>query len=147
MYTFRLGYRPPYDWESLIEFLAARAIPDVEFVTPAEYRRTISMDGRAGEIAVRPVPGKNILELQIRYPDPAALFRIVERVRRIFDVGADPAEIERSLKRDPNLKALVRARPGVARTGMLGRVRNVGPRDPRPAGERQGRVDHGRPRG
>jgi AraC family transcriptional regulator of adaptative response / DNA-3-methyladenine glycosylase II len=113
VYTFRLGYRPPYDWESLIEFLAARAIPVVEFVTPSEYRRTISMDGRAGEIAVHPVPGKNILELQIRYPNPAALFRIVERVRRIFDVGADPAEIERSLKRDPNLKALVRARPGV----------------------------------
>src|SRR6185437_11368860 len=29
-YAFRLGYRPPYDWESLIEFLAARAIPGVE---------------------------------------------------------------------------------------------------------------------
>jgi AraC family transcriptional regulator, regulatory protein of adaptative response / DNA-3-methyladenine glycosylase II len=113
MYTFRLGYRPPYDWDSLIEFLAARAIPGVEFVTPAEYRRTISIDGRAGQIAVSPVIGKNILELQIRYPDPAPLFRIVERVRRIFDVGADPAEIERSLRRDPNLKELVRARPGI----------------------------------
>jgi AraC family transcriptional regulator of adaptative response / DNA-3-methyladenine glycosylase II len=113
VYTFRLGYRPPYDWESLIDFLAARAIPAVEFVTPAEYRRTIAMDGRAGEIAVSPVPGKNALALRIRYPDPAALFRIVEGVRRIFDIGADPAEIERSLKRDPNLKALIRARPGM----------------------------------
>lgn len=113
VYTFRLGYRPPYDWNSLIEFLAARAIPAVEFVTPSEYRRTISLDGRPGEIAVRPIAGKNILELQIRYPDPAALFRIVERVRRIFDIGADPAEIERGLKRDPNLKAMMRARPGI----------------------------------
>jgi AraC family transcriptional regulator of adaptative response / DNA-3-methyladenine glycosylase II len=113
VYTFRLGYRPPYHWQALIEFLAARAIPGVEFVTPTEYRRTISMDGRAGEIAVSPVAGKNILELQIRYPDPAALFRIVERVRRIFDIGADPAQIERSLKRDPDLKALIRANPGM----------------------------------
>src|SRR5437588_89259 len=26
-YTFRLGYRPPYDWNSIIAFLASRAIP------------------------------------------------------------------------------------------------------------------------
>src|SRR5579871_5996797 len=32
-YTFRLGYRPPYDWESIIEFLGSRAIPGVESVT------------------------------------------------------------------------------------------------------------------
>jgi AraC family transcriptional regulator, regulatory protein of adaptative response / DNA-3-methyladenine glycosylase II len=113
VYTFRLGYRPPYDWESLIEFLAARAIPGVEFATPVEYRRTISLDGRAGEITVSQVAGKHALELQIRYPDPAPLFRIVERVRRIFDIGADPAEIARGLKRDPHLKPLIRARPGM----------------------------------
>jgi AraC family transcriptional regulator, regulatory protein of adaptative response / DNA-3-methyladenine glycosylase II len=113
VYTFRLGYRPPYDWDALIEFLAARAIPGVETVSAEEYRRTISLDGRAGSIAVRPVAGKNALELQIRYPDPAPLFRIVERVRRIFDVGADPVEIERVLRRDAALKALIRARPGV----------------------------------
>ena len=47
-YTFRIGYRPPYDWESLIEFLAARAIPGVETVTPEEYRRNISLDGMHG---------------------------------------------------------------------------------------------------
>src|SRR5277367_1668159 len=33
-YTFRLGYRPPYDWRSLADFLATRAIPGVETVTP-----------------------------------------------------------------------------------------------------------------
>ena len=29
-YTFHLGYRPPYHWKALIDFLAARAIPGVE---------------------------------------------------------------------------------------------------------------------
>src|SRR5437868_8544130 len=43
-YTFHLGYRPPYDWDSLIGFLGRRAIPGVESVTPLEYRRTIFMD-------------------------------------------------------------------------------------------------------
>src|SRR4029077_6647461 len=86
-YTFRIGYRPPYDWDSLIEFLAARAPPGVETVTPGEYRRNISLDGQDGVIAVRPVRGKHSLELDICYPNPAALFRVVERTRRIFDVG------------------------------------------------------------
>jgi AraC family transcriptional regulator of adaptative response / DNA-3-methyladenine glycosylase II len=111
-YTFRIGYRPPYDWTSAIAFLAARAIPGVEVVTPEEYRRTIVVDGRPGTIAVRPA-AKNELELHIAYPDPAPLFRIVERVRAIFDAGADPSEIHRSFRRDQRLAPLVRAYPGL----------------------------------
>ncbi len=111
-YTFRVGYRPPYDWNSIAAFLAARAIPGVEFVTPEEYRRTIAIDGRAGMIAIRPA-AKNYLELQIRYPDPAPLFRIVERVRAIFDAGADPSEISKNFRRDSRLSPLVRAWPGL----------------------------------
>lgn len=115
-YTFRIAYRPPYDWTSILDFLAARAIPGVETVTAEEYRRTIFLDGRAGTIAVRPALGKragNYLELQIRFPDPAALFRIVERVRGIFDVGADPSAIARRLQTDARLKSVLRAHPGL----------------------------------
>ena len=112
-YTFRLGYRPPYDWTSLIEFLTPRATPGVETVAPDSYHRTISLDGRAGTIAVHPVPGENYLELRICFPDPAALFRIVERVRRMFDLGADPAEIAGHLRLHPRLKAVVEAHPGL----------------------------------
>jgi len=112
-YTFRLGYRPPYDWSSLIQFLGARATPGVETVTPDEYRRTISLDGKAGRIAVRPAASKHHLELQIQFPEPALLFRIVERTRRIFDLGADPAEISDHLRRDVRLKPLLIAYPGL----------------------------------
>lgn len=112
VYTFRLGYRPPYDWPSLATFLAARAIPGVESVTPCEYRRTILIEGRPGSIVVRPA-AKNSLELRIHYADPAPLFRIVERVRKIFDLGADPREVAAHLTRDTSLKPIVRAYPGL----------------------------------
>jgi AraC family transcriptional regulator of adaptative response / DNA-3-methyladenine glycosylase II len=112
-YTLRIGYRPPYDWSSLVDFLAVRATPGVETVTPGEYRRNISLDGIQGAIAIRPVRGKNSLELDIWYPNPAALFRIVERTRRIFDVGADPAEVAGQLGKDPALERSVRAHPGL----------------------------------
>jgi len=113
VYTFRLGYRPPYNWAAMVGFLAPRAIPGVERITLEEYRRTISLDGRAGFISVRPVFPKNYLELRIAFPEPGALFRIVERVRNIFDLRADPAEVDGHLRRDPRLKTMVRDRAGM----------------------------------
>jgi AraC family transcriptional regulator of adaptative response / DNA-3-methyladenine glycosylase II len=112
-YTLRLEYRPPYDWDSLIAYLGPRATPGVEFVTVQEYRRTIALDGAQGTMAVRPSRKGHALEAEIRFPRPAALFRIVERVRRIFDLGADPAAIASTLKRDARLKPLVARRPGL----------------------------------
>ena len=112
-YRFRLAYRPPYDWNGIVRFLTPRATPGVESVTPAEYRRTISFDGRHGTLCVRPAKKDNALEAEIRFPDPAALFRIVERVRRIFDLGADPAAIAAVLGKHPVLRQDLRRAPGL----------------------------------
>src|SRR6202012_379777 len=43
-----LAYRPPYDWDSLLNFLALRAIPGVERVKPRAYARTIAVGGEHG---------------------------------------------------------------------------------------------------
>jgi AraC family transcriptional regulator, regulatory protein of adaptative response / DNA-3-methyladenine glycosylase II len=112
-YTFRLDYRPPLDWDSLLEFLAARAIPGVEMANSQVYRRNIRLDGSGGSIAVRQLQGKNSLELQICFPDPRCLLRIVERVRLIFDLRADPAQVERDLGNDPELGPLLVTFPGL----------------------------------
>jgi AraC family transcriptional regulator of adaptative response / DNA-3-methyladenine glycosylase II len=113
VYTFRLGYRPPYNWASIIGFLGPRAIPGVETITLEGYRRAISLEGNAGFISVRPVFAKNHLELQIEFPEPAALFRIVERVRNIFDLRADPTDVDSHLHRDPHLRPIVNAHGGM----------------------------------
>jgi AraC family transcriptional regulator of adaptative response / DNA-3-methyladenine glycosylase II len=110
-YTFRLDYRPPYHWDSIIAFLATRAIPGVERVTPDEYARTIWLDGHSGSLVVR--PAGNHLDLHISFPEPSALFRIVERVRRIFDLGADPEEVTAHFKRDERLRGAVKRWPGL----------------------------------
>lgn len=113
VYTFRLGYRPPYNWSAIIAFLGQRAIPGVETITPDEYRRSISLDGKAGFISVRPVFAKNYMELRIEFPEPDALFRIVERVRNIFDLRADPADVDGHLQNDSLLKPIVQAHAGI----------------------------------
>jgi len=112
--TLVLPYKPPYDWPSLIAFLAARAIPGIEQVEADSYARTISLGDSHGSIAVRPArKGAHALAATIRFPLVTALPAIVNRIRRIFDLGADPAVIGSHLSEDSHLAPLVAARPGL----------------------------------
>ena len=112
-YRFRLCYRPPYDWESLIAFLSARATPGVEFVDRSGYRRTIAINGKAGSIAIAPVEGAPVLSLEVRFADANMLLSIVERAKRMFDVAADPAVIAEQLSVDPLLRRACSAHGGI----------------------------------
>lgn len=111
--TLRLSYAPPYDWNAMIEFLGARAIPEVEVVEINRYRRTIDLNGRHGTIEIARADGRDALAATIRFPDPRALPTIVRRIRRVFDLGADVGVIATQLEADPSLAHIVRSRPGL----------------------------------
>jgi AraC family transcriptional regulator of adaptative response / DNA-3-methyladenine glycosylase II len=112
-YRFRLPFRPPFDWDALLEFLAPRAIPGVERIEAGRYSRTIALDGKRGRIEVQLDPRGGALVLRIDFPDASKLIRIVERVRRLFDLRADPEAIEARLALDPLLARRVAMRPGL----------------------------------
>ncbi len=112
-YRFRLAYRPPYDWDAMLGFLESRAIPGVEFVEESTYRRTIAVDGKSGVIEVSRLDACSSLGLSVRVPDPRALLLIVERVRCLFDLGADPAVIAEHLGSDPRLRGPLSEHPGI----------------------------------
>lgn len=112
-YLFKLHFRPPYHWEGMLSFLAARATPDVEVVEAGKYRRTISLNGRDGYFEVSLDQGCEALLVRIQFGDPYSLFFIIERIRKMFDLGADWAAIVPSLKSDPALTRSVEADPGL----------------------------------
>lgn len=112
-YRFRLAYRPPYDWKAILSFLGTRATPGVESVDGSSYRRTITVEGKHGTIAVSHLDARAAIDLEVRFPDPRALLFIVERVRRVFDLGAEPAVIADHLGADPMLGPLLAGRPGI----------------------------------
>jgi AraC family transcriptional regulator of adaptative response / DNA-3-methyladenine glycosylase II len=112
-YVFRLDYRPPFDWHSLLGFLSKRAIPGVESVTATSYSRTIALNGDAGHLSVSHASDGTKLEARIFFPESRWLFLIVERLRRIFDLGAVPHEIAAHLGTDPLLNARIEAAPGL----------------------------------
>jgi AraC family transcriptional regulator of adaptative response / DNA-3-methyladenine glycosylase II len=111
--VLRLPFRPPYDWDSLIAFLRPRATPGVEVVEIDAYRRTAMIDGKPAVIEVSPVAGERYLQLHIESGSHHGLIRVVERVRRLFDLGADPLAVSETLRRSRLLAPLVAARPGL----------------------------------
>ena len=110
--SVRLPYRSPYDWDATLSFLMARAIPGVERIEGDRYRRSIALGKHAGTICVAPA-SKNCVDVTIRFPDISALPQVIARVRRVFDLAADPEMIGAHLSADPVLAPLVKARPGL----------------------------------
>jgi len=116
--ALHLPYRPPFDWHILICFLKARATPGVEVIEDDCYRRTIEINGQAGEIEVRPDPDEPRLRVRVTLPSHEQLMLVVERVRRIFDLGADPLQIRNHLAHDSRLKRMLMSRPGLRVPGV-----------------------------
>jgi len=114
-YVVRLSYRAPYDWDSLLEFLAERAIPGVEKVDSdaGTYRRTFAHDGRSGVLEVRHDRPGAALEARVYVAEPGSLLPIVTRLRGMFDLDADTTAITRHLGNHPLLASLVRRYPGL----------------------------------
>jgi AraC family transcriptional regulator, regulatory protein of adaptative response / DNA-3-methyladenine glycosylase II len=116
-YLFRVDFRPPYAWRQMIQSLRAQATPGVEVVEDRSYRRLISVNGAHGSLEVTLDEGAHALNVRVEIGEPRSLFFIIERVRGIFDLNADCATIERTLKADPALAARVIAHPGVRVAG------------------------------
>lgn len=111
--TLQLQYRPPYDWDGVINMFSRHAIEGIEAVSPSCYRKYIESNGHCTALEVSHLPDKNALKLEIGLTDPAALMPIVATVRRMFDLDANPAAIAHVLEKDAVLQPLVHAAPGV----------------------------------
>ena len=112
-----LAYRPPYDWQALLAFLASRATPGVESVERDTYRRTIAIDGKAGTIAISRSATRPAIDLEVWFPDSRSLLFIVERVRHMFDLGADASVIAEHLGGDALLGPALTRHPGIRTPG------------------------------
>ena len=111
--TLKLSFTRPYDWDSILAFLASRAVPGVEAVTEGRYRRTIALDGATGAVEVGLAGSGDHLTARIWLSEVTALASVVGRLRRVFDLDAEIGAIAQQLARDPRLAPEVAARPGL----------------------------------
>jgi AraC family transcriptional regulator of adaptative response / DNA-3-methyladenine glycosylase II len=101
------------DWEAIREFLRLRAVSGVEQVEDGVYQRTVRSGEHTGWIRVSPGTLPSALRLEMSPSLRGCQSNIVDRVRRMFDLDADPALISARLSEDPRLAALVKGRPGL----------------------------------
>ena len=112
--TLRLGYRPPYDFAALLDFLRGRALPGVEVVDADSYSRVIGPIETPGWLRVSARGnGEHALKLELHGVQASRLLDIVNRLRRMFDLDADPRTIADALSTSPRLRPLLVKRPGL----------------------------------
>lgn len=111
-YHFHLGFRPPYDWQHMLAYLAERATPGIEVADQSAYRRTISVNGSPGFFEVSLDRERDGVAVRVKMADPRYLYLIIERIRGLFDLNADWAAIADNLGKDPALAPLINAEPG-----------------------------------
>ncbi len=116
--VLRLAYRPPYDWQHTLGFLATRAVPGIERVDARGYARTVSCGVGHAMICVNSIAAEDALQLRVCGAPAAALLQMVSIARRVFDLSADPARIRAELGGDAVVGPLVKTRPGLRIPGM-----------------------------
>ena len=108
----RLAFDGPLEWEAMLDYFAARAIPGVEHVGEGCYRRTVMIAEHPGVLELTR-GGADHLLLRAHLPHWHGLIHIVQRARRIFSLDAPVEEANGRLAADPTIGGLVRARPGL----------------------------------
>jgi len=118
----RLAHRGPYDAAQVFDFLAARTAAGVEEVTgppgTRTYRRTLRLPHGAGVAEVTEhAGGEQWLACRLHLDDLRDLTTATQRVRRLFDLDADPYAVADRLGADRELAPLVARRPGLRAPG------------------------------
>ncbi|HET6385591.1 MAG TPA: DNA-3-methyladenine glycosylase 2, partial [Armatimonadota bacterium] len=92
-----LSFRPPLNWDAMLDFLSDRALPGVESVDRNSYYRTVALREHRGWIAVSRSLSRNTLRVELSASLAPALPPLLARLRRLFDLGADPELIAERL--------------------------------------------------
>ncbi|MDX2679753.1 bifunctional transcriptional activator/DNA repair enzyme AdaA [Streptomyces sp. NY05-11A] len=127
----RLAHRGPYHAGTVFDLLEREAAAGVEEVSgplgARTYRRTLRLPYGTGIVAVDERPGDTgqatavhpggWLDARLHLTDLRDLTTAVQRLRRLFDLDADPFAVDDRLGADPRLAPLVAARPGLRAPG------------------------------
>lgn len=123
--TLNLPYREPFD-PGIFDFLAVRAVPGIETASTSAdgtrtYARSLRLPRGSASFAVSfnpSAPGKP-LQLTASAVDLHDLPALLSRVRRLFDLDADPQALDDALATDPRLTGSVTAIPGIRVPGAV----------------------------
>lgn len=114
--VLRLPFQGPLDWDRMLGYLAARAVPGIESVSNRTYCRTVMIDGDPGMLEWLP-GGPDHLLLHAHIPHWEGLIHIAQRARQVFNLDAEVRAAGEHLQSDSVMKRLSAALPGVRPPG------------------------------
>jgi AraC family transcriptional regulator of adaptative response / DNA-3-methyladenine glycosylase II len=129
-----LAYRPPLHWSALHGYLAGRATPGVEAAGMERggwYARTVSLGDATGWVIVSPRESRrgkgrsggsvhdHALRVELSTSLLPVLVPVLARLRRQFDLDADPGVVDAHLSADAVLAPRIRCRPGLRVPGAF----------------------------
>lgn len=114
----KLGFRPPLAWQPLAQFLAGRAGSRTEKVSGNRYLRSVRLGPHRGLISAEPLSA-NLLGVHVSASLLPVLPELRVRLRRLFDLDANPTVIDPFLGRKPELRARVKRTAGLRVPGAF----------------------------
>ena len=114
----KLGFRPPLAWPQLIGFLAGRASTRTDKIHKNSYLRTIRLGGYGGFIRAEPL-GPGLLGVHVAATLLPVLPELRMRLRRLFDLEANPDVIDAFLRRQPELRGHLKRTAGLRVPGAV----------------------------
>jgi AraC family transcriptional regulator of adaptative response / DNA-3-methyladenine glycosylase II len=111
--AFDLAFRPPYDWDAMLQFLERRAIGGVESVSRGRYLRSLRSGAAEGWIEVAPARRRSALRVQVSPSLAGHIPAVLARVKHLFDLACHPEEVAAAMGE------LGHARPGLRLPGAI----------------------------
>ncbi|WP_374029912.1 DNA-3-methyladenine glycosylase 2 family protein [Bdellovibrio bacteriovorus] len=108
-----LPYRPPFDFEGLLKSYTNHRVGDLEWFKDGKMHRVLSMGGKVGVVAISHGAERNVVDVEIDFPDTSMIHAVISRVRNLFDLDSDPLIIANALEADPHVKKLLKRYPGI----------------------------------
>ncbi len=111
--TLSLPYRPPFDFEGLLQSYERHQVGNLEWFENGRMHRVININGKIGQIAISNETDRSSLLVEIDFPDTSVIHIVIAKVRALFDLDSDPVIIANCLEESKELKTLLRKYPGI----------------------------------
>ncbi|MEO8505750.1 MAG: AlkA N-terminal domain-containing protein, partial [Acidobacteriota bacterium] len=127
LFPLTLAYRAPFAWNEILKSIERSALPGMEVVQGKRYARTVRLGDHSGVIVARnagspastaPLAARTHLEIEISLSLLPVLMALLSRLRRFFDLDAEPAVVDAHLAQG-GLGALVETHRGIRVPGAF----------------------------
>jgi AraC family transcriptional regulator of adaptative response / DNA-3-methyladenine glycosylase II len=109
-----LSFRPPFAWETLLNFYRSHQILGIDKVDESSYERVFKLDNILGAFRITLKPDKAKINLCVHVDDPTILFKVTQKVRQMFDLDSDPLLVANTFQEaHPFLEKLWLKYPGL----------------------------------